>query len=186
MERSGADAVFREHTNLSIDPTWYSADVGKLEELCTYPFLFAQSIHEVESDRERRNLAEFIRRGGFLLIDGCINPDTRPLARVFLVQQKAAVALALPEAKVVLLPNDHEIYRCFFEFIGGPPHTSSSDDWGQYGLYAIYLGARMAGVISTSGLQRGWDRRNYRPNHDIRSMEMLVNIYIFAMMQGGK
>jgi hypothetical protein len=45
------------------------------------------------------------------------------------------------------------------------------------------IGSRMAGLISLSGLQCGWDRMIAPPGHDVACMRMLVNIYIYAMLQ---
>ena len=32
----------RENTSLNIDPTWYVADIEKLDEMCAYPLVFSQ------------------------------------------------------------------------------------------------------------------------------------------------
>ena len=46
------------------------------------------------------------------------------------------------------------------------------------------IGTRMAGLISLSGLQCGWDHMVAPPGNDVACMRMLVNIYIYAMTQG--
>ena len=75
MRHSGSDPVlmnfFRGQTTLNIDPAWYSADVNRLDELCKYPFLFSQGVGVVREPAARNNLAEYVRRGGFLLVDAC-------------------------------------------------------------------------------------------------------------------
>jgi hypothetical protein len=43
----------------------------------------------------------------------------------------------------------------------------------------------VAGVITLSGLQCGWSGQAAPPGHDVLCMRMMVNIYVFAMMQGG-
>jgi hypothetical protein len=175
----------RERTTLNLDPVWHAADVERLDEMCVYPLLFSQGIHTVVTRTGLANLAEYLRRGGFLLIDACINPNYRGDPRVFLAGQQLTLARAVPEARVALLPNDHPLYNAFFHFTGGPPHTEDADGWGQPGLYGIFIGQTLAGVISLSGLQCGWAGMKQVAGHDERCMEMLVNIYIYAMLRGG-
>ena len=174
---------FRNETTLNIDPTWYAADVKNLEEMCRYPLLFSQGIQTVGAPEERHNLAEYIRRGGFLLIDACINPVYRGDVDVYIARQQQVLLQSLPGVRFQLLPNSDPIFHCFFQFPDGIPHTAVEPGWNNHGLYGIYLGRRLVGVISTSGLQCGWAGMRRLPGHDIRCMQMLVNIYIQAMMQ---
>jgi len=181
---------FRQQTSLNIDPTWYVAEVENLAEMSKFPLLFSQGIHMIQSANGCANVAEHIRRGGFLLVDACCNRDITPDFDVFLRQQIDFLAAALPEAQVVSLPADHEIYRCRFPIPDGrPPHTFFGNVYdsqkASHGLYGIMIKQRMAGLISLSGLQCGWAHMIAPPGHDVACMKMLVNIYIYAMMQGG-
>ena len=54
-----------------------------------------------------------------------------------------------------------------------------------HGLYGVMIRQRMAGLITLSGLQCGWDHMVAPVGNDVACMRMLVNIYIYAMMQGG-
>jgi hypothetical protein len=181
---------FRQQTTLNIDPTWYVADVENLTEMCKFPLLFSQGVHMVQSATGRDHVAEHVRRGGFLLIDACCNRDITPNFDVFLQQQTDFLATVLPETMVVSLPANHEIYRCRFQIPNGhPPHTFFNNSYdlqkAGHGLYGIMIGQRMAGLISLSGLQCGWAHMIAPPGNDVACMRMLVNIYIYAMMQGG-
>ena len=180
----------RENTSLNIAPTWYVADIENLPQMCAYPLLFSQGVHMVTSARGKSDMAEYLRRGGFLLIDACINNAITPDPDIFLAEQTHWLSEALPESKIVPLPTGHPIYTCYFKIPGGkPPHTYSDNlydpQWEKHGLYAIQIGSRMAGIISLSGLQCGWDRMIAPPGHDRACMRMLVNIYVYAMLQGG-
>ena len=180
----------RENTSLNIDPTWYVADITRLEEMCAYPLVFSQGIAMVSDPAARANLAEYIRRGGFLIIDCCINNAITPDADTYFQEETRAVALTLPEARIVALPPTHPIYQCYFRIPGGrPPHTFMMNVYdpafAKYGLYGIMVGPRLTGIISLSGLQCGWDGMVAPPGHDAACMRMLVNIYVYAMMQGG-
>lgn len=184
----------RANTSLNVDAKWNEADAGKLDELCAYPLLFSQGVETIASAIGRTNIAEYIRRGGFLLIDACIDDHVTPNPDIFFARQIQWLAEVMPEARVLPLPPDHRIYRCSFQIPDGkPPHTHTSyykkDDprWTKHGLYEIKIGSRTAGIITLSGLQCGWARVGSppAPNHDLACMKMLVNIYIFAMLQSG-
>ncbi|MEO7934529.1 MAG: DUF4159 domain-containing protein [Chthoniobacterales bacterium] len=174
---------FRENTTLNIAPNWETADVENLEEMCAYPFLFTQGIHTVRSATAQHNIGEYIRRGGFLLIDACINHDVTPSVDGFYDDQVRALAVILPEAHVVSLPNNHPIYDAFFHIPGGPPHTNVTYEWVRRGLYGIEWNSRLVGVISFSGLQCGWDGMEETRTSRRDSMRMLVNIYVYAMLR---
>jgi hypothetical protein len=181
----------RENTTLNIDPTWYVADVDNLSQMCAYPLLFSQGIHMLNTPTARANLAEYMRRGGFLLIDSCINKGVTPDPDEFLRRQIAMLEEILPEASIEPLPSNHDVYSCFFHIPDGrPPHTFFEDvydaDWDKFGLYGVMIGHRMAGIISLSGLQCGWAGMIAPAGHDVDCMKMVVNIYIWAMMQGGE
>jgi Domain of unknown function (DUF4159) len=179
----------RENTSLNIDPIWYAADVENLGELCKYPMLFSQGVSMIQSATGKSNLGEYIRRGGFLLIDACINKDITPDPDVFLEGQVRFLAQILPETRIVSLNSEHDVFRCYFTIPNGtPPHMYYDNvfdpRWARHGLYAVMIGSRMAGIISLCGLQCGWDRMISPPGHPEACMRMVVNIYTYAMLQG--
>jgi hypothetical protein len=181
----------KNNTTLNIDSTWYTADVEDLREMCAYPLLFAQSIAYVQTPGGKSNLAEYVRRGGFLFIDQCCNRTFNPDDTAFLAAQIRTLTEILPEARVEELPRDHEIYRNFFPIKDGhPPHTYYENVYdasrARRGLYGIYLGKSMCGIITLSGLQCGWAGMIAPPGHDVACMKMAINIYVYAMLQTGK
>lgn len=177
-------------TTLNIDPTWYVADVEDLREMCVYPLLFAQSVAAIHTPSGKANLAEYLRRGGFLFIDQCCNRDFNPDDDQFLMDQQRLIKEILPESRIVVLPEDHEIYRNCFEIKGGPPHTYFENIYdpqrASRGLYGIMRGNSMVGIITLSGLQCGWAGMISPPGHDVQCMKMAINIYIYAMTQTEK
>lgn len=194
---AGADPIlttfFRDQTTLNIDPVWYVADADDLSALTKYPLLFSQGVSPITSHIGRTNIAEYIRRGGFVLVDACHDSRVTPDFDRFLSEQIQFYATVLPEAKVVSLPPTHDVYRCHFQIPDGkPPHTfmSAYDPVkARHGLYGVMIGSRMAGIISLCGWQCGWDHVTEYPSPspagtDIECMKMVVNIYIYAMMQG--
>lgn len=180
----------QRQTSLNLDPKWQVADVERLDEMQLYPLLFSQGVHMVQSATGRSNVAEYVRRGGFLLIDACCNPNINGMSHDdFFGREREFLGAVLPEARVVALPAEHFVYRCFFQFPEGrPPHTYFNNVYdarkARFGLYGITNQSRGAGILSLSGLQCGWDRMIAPAGHDVLCMQMLVNIYIYAMTQG--
>lgn len=181
----------REQTTLNIDPTWYVADVQSLDQMCGYPLLFSQSLVVIKETSARTHLVEYMKRGGFMLVDACCNLNVTPDHDAFLAEHVAFLKEVLPAAKVVLLPPEHEVYRCRFQMPAGhPPHSFFRNEFdarkARHGLYGIMLGERMVGIISLSGLQCGWSPMGVTPppGQLEACMKMLVNIYIYAMTQG--
>ena len=194
---AGSDPIltkFLRRTTLNIDSAWYVADVGNMDELCKYPLLFSQNVGVVADQLGRDNVAEYIRRGGFMLVDACHDSHVTPDFDEFLGQQFAFYSAVLPEAQIVSLPTTHEVYRCFFQIPDGqPPHTFMKNIYdprkARHGLYGVMIGPRLAGIVSVCGWQCGWDHVTEHASHvpfglDIACMRMVVNIYIYAMMQG--
>ena len=195
---AGADPIltkfFRDETTLNIDPVWYVADADMLGELVQYPLLFSQGIGVITQQAGRVNMAEYIRRGGFVLVDACHDNRVTPDFDQFLHEQIAFYSVALPEAQIVSLPPTHDVYRCHFLIPDGkPPHTFMNNvvdaNKARHGLYGVMIGSRLAGIISLCGWQCGWDHVTEYPSPspagtDVACMRMVVNIYIYAMMQG--
>jgi hypothetical protein len=174
----------RSKTSLNMDPQWYSANPATVEQLCVYPLIFTNNLTDVRDAQQRKNLGEYVKRGGFLLIDSCINNGVTPDPDRFLAQHTALMAALWPSARVLPLPPTHAVYRQYFAMRDTPPHSYMQQrydpKWARHGLYGVFEGERMIVLISLSGLQCGWD--NYGPpGHAEECMKMLVNIYVHAM-----
>ena len=197
---AGADPMltqfFHDHTTLNIEPKWYEADAADLDQLSHFPFLFSQGLDMITEPASRHNIAEFIRRGGFMLVDACHDIHVTPDFDEFLRQQNAFYADILPEAKIVPLPVTHDVYQIYFKFPDGkPPHTFMSGVYDEqkaaHGLLGVMIGKRMAGIISVCGWQCGWDHVTEHPSpveqgtEDVLCMRMVTNIYVYAMTEIG-
>ncbi len=182
----GELSVFiRRQTSLNLDPVWHSASPANLEALCNYPLLFSTDLSAVKRPAERANLREYFARGGFMLVDACINTtEVNPDPDRFLANNQAAFADLLPGCRIKPLTADHEIYRCYFKPRDTPPHSYMNGifdpNWAKHPLYGVYLDDRMVAVISLSGLQCGWDHMT-AGDHAQQCMQMVVNIYVYAM-----
>ena len=174
----------RHQTSLNIDATWYSADPASVEQLCTYPLLFTNNLTDVVAPAHWKNLQEYLRRGGFIFVDSCINTTITPDPDVFFRRHVALLKIIAPAAEVRELPADHDIFRQYFTMTETPPHTFMRNiynkTWARHGLYGVFEGGRLISLISLSGLQCGWAGTYTRP-HAEECMKMVVNIYVYAM-----
>jgi hypothetical protein len=174
----------RRETSLNIDPTWFSADPASVEQLCAYPLIFTNNLTDVKNPTHWKNLGEYVRRGGFLFIDSCINTGITRDPDRFLEQHIALMKTIVPQGVVRELPKDHDIYRNYFGMRETPPHTFHQNihrkNWAKHGLYGVFEGDRMISLISLSGLQCGWAGTHTRP-HAEECMKMVVNIYVYSM-----
>ncbi|HWA24334.1 MAG TPA: DUF4159 domain-containing protein [Lacunisphaera sp.] len=178
-------AFIRTRTSLNIDETWYTANVSRLDQLTAYPLIFANTLARVTDPADQRNLTEYLRRGGFLVVDACANVNINPSPETFLATNTKIFKTILPGCEIRQLPPNHEIYRCFFKMEETPPHTYHSGifnpRWFRYGLQGVYVQDRLVSLITLSGLQCGWSGVPAEPDHHIRCMEMMCNIYVYAM-----
>jgi hypothetical protein len=185
---SRLSTFIRTRTSLNIDTTWYTAKCESLEDLCTYPFLFANSLEGLETEQSRKNVAEYLGRGGFLVVDACINRDINPDPEVFLRTNIAVFKKLLPGCEVREFEESHPIFSCFFVLAEKPPHTFHQAHfdkrWARHGLKGVYLEDRLVSVITLSGLQCGWAGVPAKTRtHGQTCMEMMLNIYVYAMTQ---
>jgi hypothetical protein len=172
----------RNSTSLNIDPDWHAADVDNLQQMCAYPFLFSEGLGYV-NEGGRKNLREYLRRGGFLFIDSCIAPGVNPVEADFVNAQMDALHDILPDLRTAQIPPDHEVYRNCFAMADGLPQTRTDDPvrWPVVGITAIYSGNRMVGMLSLGGLQCGWSGIGGNPVHSTNCMKMMINIYFYAI-----
>jgi Domain of unknown function (DUF4159) len=175
----------RQHTSLGIDPAWAVADLYDEKSIWAYPLLYAEAIHPVTDKQGQQKLREYILRGGFVLIDGCINPQVNPDPDVFFQSEVQTFREFLPEAKIRPIAADDEIYHCFFELKRLPHHYMQGvydERWAKYPLHAVEHEGRIVSIISLSGLKCGaaWGEQ-ISPELPGECIQMLVNIYVYAL-----
>jgi len=174
------DSLVR-YTTLEVAPAGVNVALAS-DELFEYPFVWLTGHLPVHfTDAERRNLKQFVERGGFIVIDdhnhdidGIFHKTvTEEITRTFGPLQK--------------LPNDHELYRCFFVFDNGPPTTSQElNGWGDQlvheELYAILHGGRIGLLYSSKDYSSEW---NFRPDSkkfmSVDPTRFGVNLIVYAL-----
>lgn len=178
--------LMRENTSLNIAREWHEVRADNLSALCGYPFVYAADIAGLP-EAEGKNLAEYLKRGGFLFIDACINQDINPDPQVFFQRQVALLTKYLPELQVADVDPKHDVFSIYFRFEGGPPMTRAASSWSMketFPLRSLTVGKRVVGMISLSGLQCAWagvGMASGRPRQPMEAMKMATNIYIYAM-----
>jgi uncharacterized protein DUF4159 len=179
----------RAHTSLNMDPTWFAADPAYIESLAAYPVIFTNTIATVRDETHRRNLGEYLKRGGFLIVDGCVNTSVTPNPDRFLAENRETLLALVPGGTVRELPREHDLYTSYFNLRLRPVHTQRApykQDWIRHGLYGVWdRHHRMVAVLGVSGFQCGWDGFG-DPGCDLEAMKTIVNIYVYAMTRSSE
>ena len=165
----------REKTSLNIDPTCYPVDPRDLEKLCAYPFVFTNNLTNIHAAKTLDNLREYLKRGGFIYIDRCVNLSFSLEQEDFYERHAALFARFLPGSELRELPPSHEINRCYFTSDTLAKRTARSN--GHNGIYGVFYEGRMVILLSNANLQCGWPNGNNREP----AMQMIANIYVYAM-----
>jgi hypothetical protein len=175
--------LLRDDTSINLEKKWNVADVSDLSSMTPYPFLFMHGeLAPQLDDTARKNIREYLLRGGFLYAEDCVNGyghhGSNNVNDFFFQGMKAEFPLILPEAKIEVLTTDHPIFHCFFHFDEWP-HMQGTR-WGPHG---IILDGHLVALLSPSDLHCGWTNGDnwFGPGMQQRAMQMGANIYIYAM-----
>jgi hypothetical protein len=173
-----------EYTNIRV----YSDEViitADSDELLAFPFLFMTGHKLVRfSSKERIRIQEYVEQGGLLFSDDC-NHD---IAGLYAVSFEEEMRTIFPRpATLAKLPNQHPLYRSFFQYPDGPPQTAHElNGWGD-DLVHDYLRAvehrERVGVLYSNkdyGCEWDYDWRNKRFQRDDNT-RFSVNIVVYAM-----
>ena len=176
------DSVAR-YTTIRVAPKGVNVSLGS-EQLFEYPFVWLTGHLPVRfTDAERENLVRFIERGGFLVVDD----HNHDIDGVFHKTATEELKRAFGEGSLIELPNDHEIYRCFFEFENGPPNTTHElNGWGDNllheHLYAVIQNRRIGVLYSSKDYSSEW---NFHPDTKrfmgVDPTRFGVNMIVYAL-----
>lgn len=174
------DSIAR-YTTIDVAPTGVVVPLGS-RDLFKYPLVFLTGHLPVRfSDVERDTLREYCRRGGLLFVDDHNHDIDGEFHRT------AWEEIARAVGPLRDLPNDHEIYRAYFEFKDGPPTTSHElNGWGDNlvhkHLQAVEREGRIAVLYSSKDYASEW---NYHPdNKRFMSQDNTrfgVNLVVYAL-----
>jgi len=164
------------------------------------PFVYVVSNEAFEvTDIERRNLGEYLRNGGFIVVDNGEPQYEYGQAEASLRQMLRDTLGS--DAKFLPIPIDHPLYHSFFDFDDGPPQgaendsmtsaTTSSDaskrqksttmNQQVHYLEGITIDNRLVAIYSDKGYAIKWQlSSNNEPQ-----LKMGVNMVVFALTQAG-
>ena len=171
-----------QYTTLRVDPVERIvplADAKMLEA----PFCYLAGHKLVQfSKEERANFEQYIRNGGFVFVDDCNHDIDGLFARSFEEQMKSIFGAGALKK----IPNNHPIYKSFFQFDGPPATSVELNGWGDdlvhdY-LKAVEQSGRIGVLYSNKDYGCEWD-------YDFRNKRWLaqdntrfaVNIIMYAL-----
>lgn len=172
-----------EYTTIPINHEEKVVDLAS-NELFMYPFTYLSGHKLVQfNQQEKVNFKRYVENGGFVFVDDCNHDIDGLFAKSFEAQM---TALFGPTA-LKKIPNNHEIYRSFFQFEKGPPTTSFElNGWGDdlvhdY-LKAVEFNGRIGVLYSNKdyGCEWDYDFRNKRFYAEDNT-KFGVNIIVYAM-----
>lgn len=174
------DSVAR-YTGVDVAPVGTIVPLGS-RDLFKYPLVYLTGHLPVRfSDVERTTVREYCARGGMLFIDDHNHDVDGQFHRTTWEE----IARAVGPLKD--LPNDHALYRAFFQFPDGPPTTSHElNGWGDNlvhkHLQAVLAGDRIAVLYSSKDYSSEW---NYHPDNkrflSVDNTKFGVNLVVYAL-----
>ncbi len=166
-----------QHLGTDLELEEEAVEVGSAE-LFSYPFVYMTGHGNVVfSEKDARNLREYLLAGGFLHID-----DNYGLDKFIRPEMKKV----FPELDFVELPFSHPIYHQKFHFDKGLPKVHEHDGKRPQGFGLIYQGRLICFYSYESDLGNGWeDQSIYNDPEEIRlaALQMGANILAYVFTQ---
>lgn len=145
-----------KYTSIDVAPLGVNVKLES-DDLFNHPFVWMTGHLPVRfTDAERRNLKRYVERGGFIMIDDHNHDITGDFHRT------AHEEIERIFGKMTRLKNDHDLYRCFFEFEDGPPNTHHElNGWGDNLLHryldAVLVNGRIGLLYSSKDYSSEWN-----------------------------
>ena len=174
------DSIAR-YTSIDVAPTGVIVSLSS-RDVFRYPLLYLTGHLPVRfTSSERANVAEFVRRGGFLFVDDHNHDIDGAFHKTATAEIKEVIGA------LVEVPNNHALYRAFFQFAEGPPTTSHElNGWGDNlvhkHLYGVIRGGRIAVLYSNKDYSSEW---GYHPDNKrflaVDNTKFAVNVVVYAL-----
>ncbi|WP_370087711.1 DUF4159 domain-containing protein [Ekhidna sp.] len=147
------------------------------------PFCYLSGHKLVQFTKEEAsNFKAYVENGGFVFVDDCNHDIEGLFAKSFENQMEDLFGTG----ELKKIPNDHILYRSFFEFDGPPATSQELNGWGDdlvhdY-LKAIEVDGRIGVLYSNKdyGCEWDYDFRNKRW-YKIDNTRFSVNIITYAL-----
>ena len=174
------DSIAR-YTTIDVAPTGVNVALDS-KELFRYPFIWMTGHLPVRlTDAERRNVKQYVERGGFLVIDDHNHDIDGPFHKT------AVEEIERTFGKLVILPKRHPIYSAFFVFEDGPPNTQHElNGWGDNILHeylkAILVGDRIGLLYSNKDYSSEWNAHpDTKRFSTVDNTKFGVNMIVYAL-----
>ena len=169
------------YTSIPVAPRGVIVALSSVD-LYRYPFVWLTGHLPVRfTQQERENVRRYLDRGGLLFVDD----HNHDIDGAF--HKTASEEVARTAGPLVQLPNDHALYRAFFQFPEGPPTTSHElNGWGDNlvhkHLQAVMRDDRIAVLYSNKDYSSEW---NYHPESkkfmSVDNTRFFVNMVVYAL-----
>lgn len=174
------DAVAR-YTTIPVAPKGVIVALSS-EEVFRYPLLYLTGHLPVRfTPKESEVMKEYVKRGGLLFIDDHNHDIDGPFHKTITEEIRRLLGPLVP------LPNNHELYRAFFNFENGAPTTSHElNGWGDNlvhdHLLAVLRNHRIGVLYSNKDYSSEW---GYHPDNkrflSVDNTRFAVNIVVYAL-----
>jgi hypothetical protein len=177
------DAI-RDQSDANVEKTWNVADISRLETMTPFPFLFMHA--ELAPDlggSQCANVGEYLKRGGFLFAEDCVNGKHRSNGsgdEFFRRMAETDFGRILPGARLEKLPPDHPVFHCLYHLDNAAIHMQGVP----HGLHGLIYEGRMVALLSPSDIHCGWANGDAWFGHQkqVAALQMGINIYLYAML----
>lgn len=170
------------NTGIRIEPKATTVGPEAVDPLCAFPLLFTNDVAPLVDPVHRANLREYLRRGGFVFVDACIDPRVTPSFPDYFRANLEFFLRLFPGAQVRMLKENHAIFRSYFAIEEADTRTGRGErgHWGNVSaaLYGIYDGDDMIALLSLDRLRCGWPND---PERMTACVKLITNIYVYAM-----
>ena len=96
---------------------------------------------------------------------------------------KAELREILPEYNIHQIPNDHELYQCFFR-LGGPPLTAITSPRTSC-LEGISIDKRLAVIYSERAYVGSMTHEGTYWSPQLATFKLMTNVIVYALTHGG-
>jgi len=166
-----------ELTNINVSQDPIVVKLADLDHMCRYPFIFATSEGYFDlPDNEEKNLHEFLMRGGFVLADDCVLGRTGDR---FFQDYRKLMRKLFPDHEIEKVPEDHELYHCYFDFPKGAVHLQGKKH-GDWAVFEKGTG-RIMTLIVPGDIHCGWCCMFFTKKQNEQAIRMGVNIVIYYL-----
>jgi hypothetical protein len=171
-----------QYTTIPVDTVEKIVPLGSAE-IFESPFCYLSGHKLVQFTKEEaKNFKQYVTNGGFVFVDDCNHDIDGLFAKSFENQMTDLFG----ENELKKIPNDHILYRSFFEFDGPPATSQELNGWGDdlvhdY-LKAIEIDGRIGVLYSNKdyGCEWDYDFKNKRW-YKIDNTRFSVNIITYAL-----